>query len=96
MGTFTIITANNAAPPAGLTVSSLGTDAYTNFSQVAGNPNSIHIIGNSGDKVFDTVSRILYIYNYRWVPIAFAISDPFPWLTDSSGNIFVLNQSLLG
>ena len=71
MSTFTIITENNANPPLGLTVASFGTDAYTNFSQVAGDPNALGTVGNTGDKVLDSVSRILYIYNGTWVAIAF-------------------------
>ena len=72
MSTFTIITANNATPPSGVAISALGTDAFTNFSQVAGDPNTLGTVGNNGDKVFDSVSRILYIYNAGdWVAIAF-------------------------
>ena len=71
MSTFTIITENNGNPPAGVAINALGTDAFTNFSIVAGDPNTLGVVGADGDKVFDTVSRILYIYNGLWVPIAF-------------------------
>ena len=72
MSTYTIITANNGNPPAGVAINALGTDAFTDFSQVAGDPNTLGVVGNNGDKVFDSVSRILYIYNAGdWVAIAF-------------------------
>ena len=71
MSTFTIITENNATPPSGVAINALGTDAFTNFSQISGDPNTLGIVGNTGDKVFDTVSRILYIYNGTWIAIAF-------------------------
>jgi hypothetical protein len=71
MSTFTIITENNATPPSGVAINALGTDAFTNFSQVAGDPNALGTVGNTGDKVLDSVSRILYIYNGTWVAIAF-------------------------
>ena len=71
MSTFTIITENNATPPSGVAINALGTDAFTNFSQVAGDPNALGTVGNTGDKVLDSVSRILYIYNGTWVSIAF-------------------------
>ena len=71
MSTFTIITENNATPPSGVAINALGSDAFTNFSEYAGDPNDAGLAGNTGDKVFDTVSRILYIYNGTWVAIAF-------------------------
>ena len=72
MSTYTIITANNATPPSGVAISALGTDAFTNFSEYAGDPNDAGLVGNTGDKVFDSVSRILYIYNgSSWTAIAF-------------------------
>jgi hypothetical protein len=71
MSTFTIITENNATPPSGVAINALGSDAFTNFSEYAGSPVSAGLIGNDGDKIFDTVSRILYIYNGIWVAIAF-------------------------
>ncbi len=75
MSTFTIITENNATPPSGVAINALGTDAFTNFSQVAGDPNALGTVGNTGDKVFDTVSRILYIYNGTWIAIAFVTAQ---------------------
>ena len=75
MSTFTIITANNGTPPAGVAIGDLGTDAFTNFSQVAGDPNTLGVVGNDGDKVLNTVNNVLYIYNDgEWVAIAFAVS----------------------
>ena len=74
MSTYTIITENNGNPPAGVAINALGTDAFTNFSECAGDPNTLGIVGNTGDKVFDTVSRILYIYNGTWVAIAFVVA----------------------
>ena len=72
VSTFTIITENNATPPSGVAINALGTDAFTNFSQVAGDPNALGTVGSNGDKVFDSVSRILYIYNAgTWTPIVF-------------------------
>ena len=70
MSTYTIITANNGNPASGSAIS-YGSDAFTNFSQVAGDPNALGTVGNTGDKVLDSVSRILYIYNGAWVAIAF-------------------------
>ena len=74
MSTFTIITENNGNPASGSAIA-YGTDAFTNFSEYAGDPNDAGLIGNAGDKVFDTVSRILYIYNGTWVPIAFVTAQ---------------------
>ena len=71
MSTFTIITENNATPPSGVAITALGTDAFTNFSQVAGDPNALGIVGNDGDKILNSTNRVLYIYNGTWVPIAF-------------------------
>ena len=71
VSTFTIITENNATPPSGVAIGDFGTDAFTSFSQVAGDPSTLGVVGNDGDKVFDTVSRILYIYNGTWIAIAF-------------------------
>ena len=70
MSTYTIITENNGNPASGSAIA-YGSDAFTNFSEYAGSPVSAGLLGNEGDKVFDTVSRILYIYNGLWVPIAF-------------------------
>ena len=72
MATFTIITENNGNPASGSAIA-YGTDAFTNFSEYAGSPNDAGLIGNAGDKVFDTVSRILYVYNGTWVPISFVV-----------------------
>ena len=75
MSTFTIITANNGNPASGSAIA-YGSDAFTNFSQVAGDPNDLGVVGNDGDKVFDTVSRILYIYNGgSWIAIAFVTAQ---------------------
>lgn len=72
MSTFTIITANNGNPPAGVAIGDLGTDAFTNFSQVAGDPNTLGTIGSNGDKVLNTENSVLYIYNGgSWIAIAF-------------------------
>ena len=71
MSTYTIITANNATPPSGVAISALGTDAFTNFSEYAGDPNALGIVGNDGDKILNSTNRVLYIYNGTWVPIAF-------------------------
>ena len=72
VSTYTLITENNATPPSGVAINALGTDAFTNFSQVAGDPNTLGTVGSNGDKVFDSVSRILYIYNAgTWTPIVF-------------------------
>lgn len=71
MSTYTIITENNGNPASGSSIV-LGADAFTNFSQVAGDPNTLGTVGSNGDKVFDSVSRILYIYNAgTWTPIVF-------------------------
>ena len=71
MSTFTIITANNGNPASGSAIA-YGSDAFTNFSQIAGDPNTLGFVGENGDKVFDSVSRILYIYNgSSWTAIAF-------------------------
>ena len=71
MSTYTLITENNATPPSGVAINALGTDAFTNFSQVAGDPNALGIVGNDGDKILNSTNRVLYIYNGTWVPIAF-------------------------
>ena len=74
MSTFTIITANNGNPASGSAIA-YGSDAFTNFSQVAGDPNTLGTSGNDGDKVLNTVNNVLYIYNDgEWVAIAFAVS----------------------
>ena len=73
VSTYTIITANNGNPASGSAIA-YGSDAFTNFSQVTGDPNTLGTVGSDGDKVFDTVSRILYIYNGTWVPLAFVVS----------------------
>ena len=71
MSTYTIITANNGNPASGSAIA-YGTDAFTNFSIVDGDPNTLVVVGADGDKVFDSVSRILYIYNgSSWTAIAF-------------------------
>ena len=70
VSTYTLITENNGNPASGSAIA-YGTDAFTNFSIVDGDPNTLGVVGNDGDKVFDTVSRILYIYNGTWVAIAF-------------------------
>ena len=74
VSTYTLITENNATPPSGVAINALGTDAFTNFSQVAGDPNTLGTVGSNGDKVFDSVSRIMYIYNGTWVAIAFVVA----------------------
>ena len=74
VSTFTIITENNATPPAGVAIGDLGTDAFTSFSQVAGDPNTLGTIGNAGDKVLNTENSVLYIYNGAWVAIAFVVA----------------------
>ena len=71
VSTITIITENNATPPSGVAIGDLGSDAFTNFSEYAGSPVDAGLLGNDGDKIFDTVSSILYIYNGTWVAIAF-------------------------
>ena len=71
MSTYTIITANNATPPSGVAISALGTDAFTNFSEYAGDPNTLGTVGNNGDKVLNSENNVLYIYNGTWVAIAF-------------------------
>ena len=71
MSTYTIITENNGNPASGSSIA-LGADAFTNFSQVAGDPNTLGTSGNDGDKVLNTVNNVLYIYNDgEWVAIAF-------------------------
>ena len=71
MSTYTIITANNGNPASGSAIA-YGSDAFTNFSQVAGDPNTLGTSGNDGDKVLNTVNNVLYIYNDgEWVAIAF-------------------------
>ena len=74
MSTFTIITENNATPPAGVAIGDLGTDAFTSFSQVAGDPNTLGVVGNDGDKALDETNNVLYVYNGTWTAIAFVVS----------------------
>ena len=72
VSTYTLITENNATPPSGVAINALGTDAFTNFSQVAGDPNTLGTIGSNGDKVLNTENSVLYIYNGgSWIAIAF-------------------------
>ena len=71
MSTFTIITENNATPPAGVAIGDLGTDAFTNFSIVDGDPNTLGTAGNDGDKALDETNNVLYVYNGTWTAIAF-------------------------
>ena len=71
VSTYTIITANNGNPASGSAIS-YGSDAFTNFSQVAGDPNTLGTIGSNGDKVLNTENSVLYIYNGgSWIAIAF-------------------------
>ena len=71
VSTFTIITANNGNPASGSAIA-YGSDAFTAFSIADGDPNTLSIVGNNGDKILDSVSKILYIYNTStWTPIAF-------------------------
>ena len=75
MSTFTIITENNATPPSGVAINALGTDAFTNFSQVAGDPNALGIVGNDGDKILNSENNVLYIFSdSKWVPLAFVVA----------------------
>ena len=75
MSTFTIITANNGNPPSGVAIGDFGTDAFTNFSQIAGDPNTLGIVGNDGDKVLNSENNVLYIYSgSSWVAIAFVVA----------------------
>ena len=75
MSTFTIITENNANPPAGVAITALGTDAFTAFSIVGGDPNTLGVVGNDGDKVLDSTNRVLYVYTgSTWTAIAFVVS----------------------
>ena len=72
VSTYTIITANNATPPAGVAINELGTDAFTSFSIVDGDPNTLGTLGNNGDKALNTENSVLYIYNGgSWIAIAF-------------------------
>ena len=73
MSTYTIITANNGNPASGSAIS-YGSDAFTAFSIVAGDPNTLGILGNDGDKVLNSESNVLYIYNGTWVPLAFVVA----------------------
>ena len=73
MSTYTIITANNGNPASGSAIA-YGSDAFTNFSQVAGDPNTLGVVGSNGDKVLNTENRVLYIYNGTWVPLAFVVA----------------------
>ena len=74
MSTFTIITANNGNPASGSAIS-YGSDAFTNFSQVAGDPNTLGTVGNNGDKVLNSENNVLYIFSdSKWVPLAFVVA----------------------
>ena len=72
MSTYTIITENNGNPASGSAIA-YGTDAFTNFSIVDGDPNTLGIVGNDGDKMLNTVNSVLYVYNGTWVAIAFVV-----------------------
>ena len=75
MSTYTIITENNATPPAGVAIGDLGTDAFTNFSIVDGDPNTLGTAGNDGDKVLNSENNVLYIFSdSKWVPLAFVVA----------------------
>ena len=72
MSTFTIITENNATPPSGVAINALGTDAFTAFSIADGDPNTLGIVGNDGDKVLNSINSVLYVYTgSAWTAIAF-------------------------
>ena len=74
MSTYTIITDNNGNPASGSAIT-YGSDAFTNFSQTAGDPNTLGIVGNDGDKVLDTTNNVLYVYTgSAWTAIAFVVS----------------------
>ncbi len=72
VSTYTIITENNGNPASGSAIA-YGTDAFTNFSIVDGDPNTLGIVGNDGDKMLNTVNSVLYVYNGTWVAIAFVV-----------------------
>ena len=75
MSTFTIITENNATPPSGVAITALGTDAFTAFSIVGGDPNTLGTLGNNGDKALNTENSVLYIFSdSKWVPLAFVVA----------------------
>lgn len=72
VSTFTIITENNATPPSGVAINALGTDAFTAFSIADGDPNTLGIVGNDGDKVLNSINSVLYVYTgSAWTAIAF-------------------------
>ena len=74
MSTFTIITANNGNPASGSAIA-YGSDAFTNFSQVAGDPNTLGTIGSNGDKVLNTENSVLYVYTgSSWTAISFVVA----------------------
>lgn len=75
VSTFTIITENNATPPAGVAIGDFGTDAFTSFSIVDGDPNTLGTVGNDGDKVLNSENNVLYIFSdSKWVPLAFVVA----------------------
>ena len=74
VSTFTIITANNGNPASGSAIA-YGTDAFTSFSIVDGDPNDLGVVGADGDKVLNTENSVLYVYNGTWVPIAFVVAQ---------------------
>lgn len=70
-----VITQNNANPIPGQPVS-LGTDAYTNFSFVQGSPAGQITGANDGDKAYDLVQGVLYIFytiTSTWEPVNGAV-----------------------
>lgn len=73
MSTFTIIAANNGNPASGSAIA-YGTDAFTNFSIVDGDPNTLGTVGSNGDKVLNSENNVLYVYNGTWVAIAFVVA----------------------
>ena len=74
VSTFTIITANNGNPASGSAIS-YGSDAFTNFSIVDGDPNTLGTLGNNGDKALNTENSVLYIFSdSKWVPLAFVVA----------------------
>ena len=73
MSTFTIITANNGNPASGSAIA-YGSDAFTNFSIVDGDPNTLGIIGTDGDKVLNSTNHVLYVYTgSSWAAISFVV-----------------------
>ncbi len=75
VSTFTIITANNGNPASGSAIA-YGSDAFTAFSIADGDPNTLGIVGNTGDKVLNTVNSVLYIYTgSSWTAIAFVTAQ---------------------